>query len=135
MSQGIAADAADFLDKAHENLQAAELLLASGLVNACANRCYYACYHAAVAALMAAGVVRQGERWQHDTVESAFNGLLIHRRKLYPSDLRDVLRNNREHRERADYRPAPVSKTETERALRRSRSFVNAVTMRLRSQP
>ncbi|OQX20714.1 MAG: hypothetical protein BWK80_35515 [Desulfobacteraceae bacterium IS3] len=39
----------EFLNKAEENLTAAQICFENGLYNACANRAYYAALHAAVA--------------------------------------------------------------------------------------
>ncbi|MDP2366338.1 MAG: HEPN domain-containing protein [Ignavibacteria bacterium] len=45
-----------FLERAKENLKAAELLFEQELFNASANRAYYAAFHAAIVAIMTAGV-------------------------------------------------------------------------------
>lgn len=118
-----------FLDKAEENVASAASEYANGRYNACANRCYYACFQAAVAALMQ-GNVRPATRdaeWGHAYVQSQFAGLLITRRKVYGSELRDTLPRLLELRERADYEATPVSQTQARRALDRARQFVGAV--------
>jgi hypothetical protein len=60
-------------------------------------------------------------------VAAQFDGGLINRRKLYPTDLRNVVAHNHVVRLRADYDEGPLTQTEANRALRRSRAFVTAV--------
>ena len=117
------------LDKASESLAGAESELAHGRYNNCANRCYYACFQAAVAALIQAGIRPSGQssEWSHAFVPSQFEGQLINRRKLYPTDLRGVLARNYDLRRRADYASNLVGQAEASRALRRTRAFVQAV--------
>jgi uncharacterized protein (UPF0332 family) len=65
--------------------------------------------------------------WGHDYVQAQFSGLLIHRRKLYPAHLNDVLNKNRDVRTSADYKPLSVTEKETKRAIERARLFVESV--------
>lgn len=65
--------------------------------------------------------------WGHRFVPAQFEGVLINRRKLYPTDLRNVLSRTYALRQRADYEENPVGRTEVERALRRARTFVEQV--------
>ena len=58
---------------------------------------------------------------------SQFDGVLINRRHLYPTELRGCLNRNASLRLSADYDEDPVTQTEAERALRRSRTFVRAI--------
>ena len=100
-----------------------------GRYNSCASRCYYACFQAAVYALIRAGIgppSRTGE-WGHHFVQAEFNGQLINRRKLYPSDLRDVLQQTYALRVKADYEFDRVSDVRAARALRRATEFVEAI--------
>lgn len=125
----------DFLFKAREALAGAESEFANQRYDNAANRAYYACFFAAIAALlMDAGIRPQGARWEHDFVAAQFAGLLIQRRKLYPDDLRDAMYRNMAVRQEADYAPSPVSKTKTERAIKRAVSFVVAVEMKVRAR-
>jgi uncharacterized protein (UPF0332 family) len=119
--------AAIFLGKAQECLAGATNEYASERYNNCANRCYYACFQAAVAALLKAGIDARGGQWSHAFVQQAFVGQLVNRRKLYPPELRDVLLRTLELRHVADYRQEQVSSTQAGRALRRSRSLLEAV--------
>jgi uncharacterized protein (UPF0332 family) len=90
-----------YLQKALESLACAESETTNGRYNNAANRAYFACYQAAITALMSAGVHRS--RWEHDFVQAQFAGQLIGRRKLYPSEFRNVLSNLSISRVEADY--------------------------------
>jgi uncharacterized protein (UPF0332 family) len=63
-------------------------------------------------------------------VPAQFEGQLINRRKLYATELRGVLARNYDLRRRADYTTNVVSQTEANRALRRTRTFVQAIQAR-----
>jgi uncharacterized protein (UPF0332 family) len=127
-------DADLFLRKALESLESAERDFGEGRYNSCANRSYYACFQAAVAALLAEGIRPTGQ-WGHDFVQGQFVGLLINRRKRYRSDLRTVLPENRDLREKADYRTDPITRTQANRALGRARILVDAVKQTRMGQP
>ena len=118
-----------YLTKAEESLRTAESEFANGRYNSCANRCYYACFQAAIAALLAEGVRARGQ-WSHEFVQGQFVGVLINQRHLYDTQLRRVLADNQNVREKADYRPELVNATQASRALRRTRTFVAAVRQR-----
>jgi uncharacterized protein (UPF0332 family) len=126
-------DSADiFLVKARESLAGADSELANRRYNNCANRCYYACFQAAIAALQRAGIAptsASGE-WSHAFVPSQFDGQLINRRKLYPAELRGTLSRIYALRQVADYSDDVVSETQANRAARRARMLVEAVTAR-----
>lgn len=118
-----------YMAKVEESLDSAESDFAAGRYNSCANRCYYACFQAALAGLLKANISPRGERdkWGHRYVRAAFEGLLIERRKTYPSSLRGVLAKTRLLRETADYSPDSVTQKQASRSLRASREFVQAV--------
>jgi uncharacterized protein (UPF0332 family) len=118
-----------YLAKAAESLQTAESEFANGRYNSCANRCYYACFQAAIAALLAESICARGQ-WSHEFVQGQFVGVLINQRHLYETQLRRVLADNQNVREKADYRPELVNATQANRALRRTRTFVAAVRQR-----
>jgi len=122
-------EAALSLAKAEASLTGAERELEDGRYNNCANRCYYACFQAAICALMRAGIRPSGGRgeWGHNFVPAPFEGVLINRRKLYSTGLRDVLTRNYGLRRQADYEGQGVTRTETSRALRRARTLVQAI--------
>ncbi len=115
-----------FIFKAREALASAESDLEAKRFNSAANRAYYACFFVAIAALIDAGV-RPEVLWGHDYVQAQFAGLLIHRRKLYPSELRDTLPDNQEMRQRADYDAVSISERQAKRAVDRARVFVQVV--------
>jgi hypothetical protein len=56
--------------------------------------------------------------------------VLINQRHLYETQLRRVLADNQNVREKADYRPELVNATQASRVLRRTRMFVAAVRQR-----
>src|SRR3712207_2798818 len=91
------------LTKARESLLGAESEFANGRYNNAANRAYYACFQAAVAALLRAGIRPRGDQWSHAFVPAQFDGQLIYRRKLYPTELRNVLERAYALRQKADY--------------------------------
>ncbi len=116
-----------FLDKALESLVGAESEYSNQRYNNTANRCYYATFQAAIAALQQAGIRPSRGEWSHEFVPAQFDGVLINRRKVYPTELRGVLSRNAGVRLSADYDEDPVTQTEANRALRRSRTFVQAI--------
>ncbi len=121
-----------FLAKARESLAGAESEFANARYNNVANRAYYACYQVAVVALDLASVRPRGgsDRWSHGFVQAQFAGLLVNRRKLYPTVFRDTLIETMELREQADYETDNIGRAEASRALTRARAFVTAVTGR-----
>lgn len=116
-----------YLFKAEQSLQRAKSEYVNRRYDSCANRCYYACVQAAIAALIWAGMRSSGERWDHEFVQAQFTGRLINQRKLYPSELRNALERLFTLRQTADYKPEFVSEVQANRALRRSREFVDAI--------
>src|SRR5438067_8515201 len=118
-----------FLDKALESLAGAESEFVNERYNNTANRAYYAVFHAAIGALQRDGIRPRGDQWSHEFVPAQFDGVLINRRKRYPTELRGVLSRNAAVRLSADYDEEPVTQTEANRALRRSRTFVRAIAM------
>src|SRR3989475_7823566 len=122
----MAQDITIYLTKAEESLRTAESEFANGRYNSCANRCYYACFQAAIAALLSEGIRSRGQ-WSHEFVQGQFVGVFINQRHLYDTQLRRVLSDNQNLREKADYRPALLNATQARRSLRRTRTFVPAV--------
>ncbi len=116
-----------FLEKALESLAGAESEFANRRFNNVASRCYYAAFQAAIVSLQRAGIEPRSGRWGHDLVPAQFEGLLINRRHLYPGELRDVLSRNYTLRQAADYNEAPTSQAQANHALRRTRTFLEAV--------
>ena len=118
-----------FLAKARESLAGASSEIESGRYNNAVNRAYYACFQAAIAALDLAGVRPSGgkQAWGHDFVQAQFSGLLVNRRKVYPTTLRGTLNDLMDLRHEADYRPGNITETQAARAVVRARAFVDAV--------
>jgi uncharacterized protein (UPF0332 family) len=118
-----------FLAKAEESLAGADSELAAGRYNNCVNRCYYACFQAAIVALMRAGVTPPGAdgEWGPAFVQREFAGRLIHRRKLFPSDLASVLSRLLGLRQTADYEGVSLGERQATRAVRNARQFVHAI--------
>jgi uncharacterized protein (UPF0332 family) len=116
-----------FLAKAAESLAGAESEFGLQRYQNASNRIYYACYQAAVAALLAAGVRRLGDHWNHDTVQALFNRELINRRKRYPAGLSGTFETLITLRNIADYELRSVSQIQASRSIRKARRFVEAV--------
>lgn len=116
-----------FLVKADECLAGAESEFANRRFNNCANRCYYAAFQAAIAGLLQASILPASPQWSHQFVQGRFVGDLINRRKVYPNALRSVLSDTLALRQTADYQADQVNEREAARALRWSRSLVDAV--------
>ncbi len=118
-----------WLEKAEENLAAAQSDLAEGRYDSCASRSYYGCFHAAVYALIAAGIRPRGTRghWGHDFVQAEFNGRLIGQRKTYPAQLRGTLNDNYALRETADYTTDHVPERRVRQAVARTLELVNTI--------
>lgn len=119
-----------FLDKALESLVSSRASLELGCLNSAANRAYYACFHAVRAALVSAGVSSLEKRWPHDAIQGAFSQL-IHRQKLYPSELRETMSRLLDIRELADYHHDVVGSRMARYAVRRADELVSAVQRRL----
>ena len=117
-----------WLQKALESLATAASEVANGRYNSAANRCYYACFQAAIVALLQAGIRTTNPcgEWGHDFVQAEF-AKLIRRQKAYPSELAGELTRLFALRRRADYQPAQVSHSQVERALARTRRFVETI--------
>jgi uncharacterized protein (UPF0332 family) len=122
------------MNKATENLTAAQLCCDQGLFNACANRLYYAMFHAAIAALLKNGAKLPPKNIGHDWVQSNFSGLLIHRRKVFSAKFRPYLSDAYSVRSIADYQILVVSKDLAFRELKRAKEFVNAINVEVNNE-
>ena len=118
-----------YLEKAQENLAAAQSEFINGRCNSCASRAYYACFQAAIFALVRAGIHPSGrdDYWRHDFVQAEFNGQLVNRRKAYPAGLRTTLIQTYALRVRADYLRDRVSETQAGRTSDRAEEFVDTI--------
>ena len=117
---------AGYAAKARESLASAEADFAASRYNSCARGTYYALFQAAIAALLLAGEPLR-ERWSHKYVQSRFSGMLVGRRKLYPSALREVLSDTIELRRQADYDYAGIGRRRARAALTHARRLVHLV--------
>ena len=120
-------DADDYLTKAQESLASAEADFAARRNNSCVNRCYFACFQAAVCALVREGMASARVKHTHAAIARNFTESLVRRRKLYPQRLAKVLPELVSLRHEADYRPTPVSRTDTRVALASARDFVSTI--------
>lgn len=123
-----------YLAKSQASLAGAESEWGAGRYDNAVSRMYYAAFQAAVAALLDASVPIRHEvsgTVSHAGVQSSFVGLLINRRKLYPSDLRSALSDLLVARIVADYRPSLTSARTARRNLEIARRFTDAVAARL----
>ena len=114
-------------DLAHENLEAARILLGRGLVHAAASRLYFAFFQASVHALDRAGRrpddVREGlGYWSHRAVAA-----LVHLARGRDDDT-PRLRGLRDLRVRADYDRGVVERREVEELRHEVIRFVREVT-------
>jgi uncharacterized protein (UPF0332 family) len=116
-----------FLEKAEENLAAAQTEFLSDRYNASASRAYYSCYQAAIYALAQAGLVPPGDQWSHEFVQARFNGVLIGRQHRYPGQLRGTLNQNLTLRVMADYGTDHVTEVRADRAVGRAERFLEAI--------
>lgn len=119
----------EFLTKARENLQAAEILFEHRLYNAAVNRAYYAAFQAAIAALADQGIVI--ERQSHAAIQANFATELIQRRKRYAGHFRAYLMGLQSVRDDADYKLQSVSSRVTRRQLTKAKEFVEAIVREL----
>ena len=71
-----------------------------------------------------AGIRPRGDQWSHAFVPAQFDGVLINRRHLYPTDLRGALALTHGLRQKADYEEQSLSRAEADRVLRRPRRLV-----------
>jgi hypothetical protein len=88
-----------------------------------------------VVALHHAGLTPRGGRteWGHALVQAECVGRLIHRRRLHPTSLRQVLARNVTLRHTADYAPDLVTPTQVARALQRTQDFLTAIREQVRA--
>ncbi|MFY7998970.1 MAG: HEPN domain-containing protein [Candidatus Kapaibacteriota bacterium] len=110
-----------FRQRSAQNLRAAELLAEAGLFDAAANRSYYAVFDAAFVACLHFGVPVVPD---HAKVLAAFCNDLVARRKIFPASMKKTLYELQQHRIRADYGDAAVSKHIAQTSLKAAMSLV-----------
>ena len=118
-----------YLDKAEDNLAAAQSEFINRRYDVSASRSYFACFQAAVYALIRAGIRPRAAsgQWGHDFVQAEFSGQLVNRRRLYPASLRSTLDLNRTLRSVADYATDRVSEVRADHAVGRAESFLESI--------
>jgi uncharacterized protein (UPF0332 family) len=121
----------EFLAKAKENLEAAEMLFDHHLYNAAVNRAYYAAFQAAIAALVNQGIAI--ERPGHASIQARFVTELIQRRKQYPGSFRASLMDLQSVRDEADYKSKSVSSRVAQRQLAKAKNFVDTIVREIES--
>ena len=119
----------EFMDKAKENLAAAEICFENRLYNASANRAYYAAYHAAISALADRGIKK--EKLDHKWVQAEFSGRLIKRSKVYPAKVKSFLMDMQNIRNDADYEMHKVGKNAARKQLAMAREIIILVVKEL----
>ncbi len=115
----------ELLNKAKENLEAAQNCLDSGFYNVCASRTYYAAFQAAIVALADKGI--KSDKNSHKWVQAAFSEELVRKRKIYPGKLKSYLMDMQIVRNQADYTRRQISKKIASRQLAKAKEFVEAV--------
>ncbi|MDZ7343440.1 MAG: HEPN domain-containing protein [candidate division KSB1 bacterium] len=108
------------MEKANENLAAAQLCFDHGYFNACANRVYYAMFQAGAAALFKHGMVPSKEQIGHAWFQSNVAGQLINRRKIFSAKFRSHLSDAYRVRPLADYPCWSISKQVAVSELKKS---------------
>lgn len=119
----------EFLEKAKENLAAAEICFENGLYNACANRAYYAAFQSAVSALADQGIKKA--KIDHKWVQAEFSGRLIGRQKVYPGGMKSYLMKMQIVRDRADYSAQKVNKKTAQRQISRADEMIVLIERKL----
>ncbi len=122
---------AEFLFKAQENLAVAQNALEQKHYNAATNRAYYAVFQAAIAALAEEGF--KHPKNPHSWVQAQFTGILVTRRKLYPSKIASYLLPMQFLRDKADYEADFISKTSANIQVRQAADFILHISERLKN--
>lgn len=115
----------EYLEKADENLHAAQLCFEQNLCNACTNRIYYAVLHAAIAALARKGI--KYDRIDHKCVQSDFSEKLIARQKVYPAKYKSYLPDMQMVRNIADYTDKKISRKQARLWLTRAEDMIGLI--------
>ncbi|HET6966443.1 MAG TPA: HEPN domain-containing protein [Acidimicrobiales bacterium] len=110
------------MDRAHLELEAAELLAGHGFAAPAVSRAYYAAFYAAEEALALVGVVRS----KHSGVVAAVATVLVRQHGLDPAAGR-LLRSLFERRSRADYGIDDPPAEEATQALADAAAVVGAI--------
>jgi uncharacterized protein (UPF0332 family) len=112
-----------FLNRAEENLEAANILFDLGLYNASANRFYYSCFHIAIAYLFSKGFEPTID---HQSALSLFINEFINKKKTFSSILKNSIYEMQNIRNYADYKSG-VSKNSINKQKKLAKYFFNEV--------
>ncbi len=116
-----------FLNKARENLAAAELCLEHGYHNASVNRAYYAMFQIALALLMKKGFSFPEGRIGHDWLQSTFARGVTKQQKVLPRRYAGFLPEAQEIRNRADYSFVEISKPLCRSHFNKAKNFFETI--------
>ncbi len=114
-----------FLNKAKENIKAAQLCFDAGLYNACANRMYYSSLQAAFVALESKEIGKG--KIDHKWIQSDFADKLIKRQKIYPSKFKSYLSDMQLIRNKADYLQEEITHKIANRWLYRAKEMLECI--------
>ncbi len=114
-----------FINKALQNIKAAEVCFENALYDASTNRAYYAAFQAAVAVLAKAGI--SDPKNEHKWVLSNFSAELINRRKWFSQAISGDLSFLIYNRNIADYKNKHISKSVAKKQLTVSKLFVETI--------
>ena len=118
------------MDRARDELAAAQLLADNGFAAQAVSRAYYGAFYAAEEALQKVGVVRT----KHAGVVAAVARMLVRQRGLEP-DAGRLLRSLFERRSRADYTLGSTPVDEATLAIADARSVVAALGRWMKNPP
>ncbi len=125
-------DSTVFIDKARQNLVVAEWCYNNSHYDACCNRAYYAMFQAALAALIYDNIKIPDGVIAHPWVHGNFAAHFCNQRKIFPQ-FRDFLHKAQTLRNRADYKPIAVTRSDARRLLKECKTFVDALLKGMKS--
>lgn len=112
-----------YIEKSRENLEMAEKAFDMEKYNVSSSRAYYAAFLAVIAVLRMNGFIIDSA--SHKSVQSIFNGELIHRKKIFPSKFRRYLPDMLKLRVDADYAAIHIGKNKAKIQLLNGKEFVS----------
>jgi uncharacterized protein (UPF0332 family) len=119
----------EFLIKAKDNLNAAQMCFENGFYDSCANRAYYAVFHAAIAALTDRGIKR--DKIDHKQIQADFCEKLIKRQKVYPAQVKSYLMDMQSVRNQADYTTESISRNLAHKQINKAKEMILLIERKL----
>ncbi|HLC15280.1 MAG TPA: HEPN domain-containing protein [Thermodesulfovibrionia bacterium] len=119
----------EFLIKAKDNLNAAQMCFENGFYDSCANRAYYAVFHAAIAALADRGIKR--DKIDHKQIQADFCEKLIKRQKVYPAQVKSYLMDMQSVRNQADYTTESISRNLAHKQINKAKEMILLIERKL----